>query len=85
MNRKDPNRPDKNKDEWFEFDDSKIYPFNMKNFEEECFGTKMKQDYTANYYGVENNVSKSAYILVFDKVKKEKLRLKFNEQNMKEF
>lgn len=56
----------------------------MKNFEEECFGSKMKQDYTSSYYGVDNNVSKSAYILVFDKVKKDKLRLKFDENNIDE-
>lgn len=46
VNRNDPSRPEKNIDEWMEFDDSKIYPFNMKNFEEECFGSKLKYDYT---------------------------------------
>jgi ubiquitin carboxyl-terminal hydrolase 34 len=42
VNRNDPNRPERNQDEWMEFDDSKISPFNMKNFEDECFGTKVK-------------------------------------------
>lgn len=53
-----------------EFDDSKVSPFNMKNFEEECFGTKMKSDYPSNIFGMETNISKSAYILVYEKVKK---------------
>lgn len=69
-----------------EFDDSKIYPFNMNNFEEECFGSKVKFDYaSANYFGLEQNVSKSAYMLVYDKVKKTQLKLQFNEQNMDQF
>lgn len=45
VNRNDPNRPHKTEDEWMEFDDSKVYSFNMKNFEEECFGAKVKYDY----------------------------------------
>lgn len=86
MNRTDPNRPEKKDDEWMEFDDSKIYSFNMKNFEDECFGSKVKFDYSsANYFGMESNISKSAYILVFDKVRKSQLRLAFNEQNLDQF
>jgi hypothetical protein len=57
----------------------------MKNFEEECFGSKVKQEYFQNYFGAENNISKSAYILVYDKVVKSKLKLKFDENNIDEF
>lgn len=56
-NRKDPNRPDNTKDEWLEFDDSKISVFNMKNFEEECFGTKIESEYHQGMYNIEGNVS----------------------------
>lgn len=69
---------------WMEFDDSKIYPFNMKNFEDECFGMRIRQDYPSNFMGVESNISKSAYILVYEKVKKSSLKLKFTEENIQE-
>jgi ubiquitin carboxyl-terminal hydrolase 34 len=63
-----------------EFDDSKVFPFNMKNFEEECFGVKAKSDYPYNMYGTDTPISKSAYILVYEKVKKRDIKIHFNEK-----
>lgn len=34
---------------------------------------------------METNISKSAYILVYDKIKKSKLRFKFDKHNINEF
>ena len=82
VNRNDPNRPEKHTDEWLEFDDSKVFTFNMKNFEDECFGTKLQQDYPSNMFGMETNISKSAYILVYEKVIKKNINLKFDKSTM---
>ena len=74
---------DEEGDQWLEFDDWKVSRFNMKNFEEECFGNDEKD--TFNTYnllgGSEPSVSKSAYILVYDKVKKSKIHVEFSKDN----
>ena len=68
INRNDPSR-DTKEDTWLDFDDSRVTKFNMDNFEEECFGSEDKETATA-YPSLDHNISKSAYILVYDKVKK---------------
>ncbi len=83
-NRSDPNRPDQNKDFWLEFDDSKISKFNMDNFEDECFGSKEEREFAPNLMGRDINISKSAYILVYNKVRSSKLKFHFNEENIGE-
>lgn len=43
VNRDDPNveREKLDKATWLNFDDSSVSPFDMKNFEDECFGKPM--------------------------------------------
>ncbi len=40
VNRNDPNinRKEKKEDLWLEFDDAKVNKFDMRRFDEECFG-----------------------------------------------
>jgi len=81
INRQDPSRREHNTDFWLEFDDSRISPFDMNQFEEECFGTADERELPMLN---ENTGSKSAYILVYDKVKKSDIRLHFTPQNLGE-
>lgn len=79
VNRNDPNRPEYNEDTWLNFDDSNVSKFDMENFEEECFGMKYEREYPSSMMEIDHNFSKSAYILVYDKVKKRNLKLKFED------
>ena len=83
VNRNDPNRPEQKEDLWLEFDDWKVSKFDMKDFDDECFGSEDK-DYGANLLGIEQNISKSAYILIYDKVLKSNIHVEFTEDNIKE-
>lgn len=80
----------KDDEKWLLFDDGQVSEFKMENFDEECFGssaTNAKEDYTHNLYEITDTfagASKSAYILVYDKIKKSKLHFEFNEENIKE-
>ena len=62
----------------------------MEKFDEECFGSNSgtnREDYVNSLYDVSDSIagsSKSAYILVYDKVKKSKLHFEFSEENIKE-
>jgi ubiquitin C-terminal hydrolase len=78
--RGDPSRPGQSPDLWFEFDDSRVAPFDMAKFEEECFGNADDKDAAANDLIMENYVSKSAYLLFYEKVKKDPLVLPFTAQ-----
>lgn len=51
----------------------------MNNFDDDCFGTIYESQYLQGY---DQNLSKSAYILVYDKVKKSKLKLKFDSEHI---
>ena len=86
VNRKDPNRTNLTEDEWYNFDDRRVSKYNMENFNEDCFGEsdKKKGDYSSNLLNMDLGSSKSAYILVYDKVKKSKIHFHFSEENEKE-
>ena len=86
VNRKDPNRKNLNEDIWYNFDDSRISKYNMENFNEDCFGEgeKKKSSHSSYMMNFDSGSSKSAYILVYDKVKKSKIHFQFNEKNLDE-
>ena len=85
VNRKDPNRKNINQDLWLEFDDSRISKYKMENFENDCFGSVNENAFSAaSYMGIDLKTSKSAYILVYDKVKNSNIKFHFNENNLKE-
>jgi ubiquitin carboxyl-terminal hydrolase 34 len=81
VNRSDPNRSDISYDHWLEFDDSRISRFDMSNFDEECFGAQEEKDFPLV---TEQAASKSAYILVYDKVKKSNIKIHFAPENLSE-
>ena len=58
----------------------------MKKFEEECFGSQEESE-MVTMLANETDSSKSAYLLVYEKVKKTEFVFEFNEQNIsnKEF
>ena len=80
-NRQDPGRKDVTQDKWFEFDDSRVSLFDMRKFDEECFGSVEDKDFAAGMMNEPSN-SKSAYLLVYDKVKKNDLVFNFTEENL---
>lgn len=89
VNRNDPNKPNIDKDKWLEFNDSRITDFDLKNFEECCFGSgngndnDMEFDILTNKFEKLNN-NKSAYILVYEKKQKEELKFTFDKDNLDE-
>ena len=65
------------KDKWLEFNDSMIRSFNTKNIENECFGGE-SSDANDDYWAwgkYEKDNSKNAYILVYERVTKDPLKL----------
>lgn len=82
VNRKDPRREQITKDLWLEFDDSRVSKFDMSHFEDECFGNAEDKDFPSAFLSPESSISKSAYILVYDKVKKLPIVFPFNEKTM---
>jgi len=69
------------KDKWLEFNDSTIRSFNTKSIENECFGgegTESNDDWGWSKFGREN--SKNAYILVYERVLKDPLKLTVTSQ-----
>jgi hypothetical protein len=87
VDRNDPSRPGQTSDGWCEFDDSKVTPFDMSKFEEECFGTNDEKDMFAAEFNPENMISKSAYLLFYEKIKKDPLVMPLTDQtrDQKEF
>ena len=83
VNREDPNREELKKDLWIEFDDSRISKYNMNNFDDDCFGSKKKEEYPG-LIEMDISTSKSAYILVYDKIKNSDLKFHFNSENISE-
>lgn len=52
--------------EWFQFDDSNVTPFNLSKLKSECFGGG---ESNTNFYDWDNqNRSKNAYILIYERV-----------------
>lgn len=81
-NRGDPRRPDITTDKWYEFNDSRVSWFDMRKFQEECFGPAEEKVMSA--YSTEPQTSKSAYVLVYEKVKKNDLVMTFTEEQTAE-
>jgi len=74
-------------DHWLEFNDSIISEFNFSKLENECFGGSMEQ---VDYMGENSEVakliggrSKSAYILLYERQKKENIALDLNPATKK--
>jgi len=84
VNRNDPKREQITKDLWLEFDDSRVSKFDMSHFEDECFGNAEDKDFPSAFLSPETSISKSAYILVYDKVKKLPIVFPFTEETMPE-
>ena len=72
----DENNKDKNenKDKWFQFDDSRVKEFNIENLEEECFGGNKKDS--------NEEISKSAYLLIYELSKKKPMKIMINENEI---
>lgn len=77
-------------EKWLLFDDGHVSEFKMENFDEECFGSNSntnKEEYGHSLYEMADTfagASKSAYILVYDKIKKSKIHFEFTEENLNE-
>lgn len=84
VNRNDPRRANITKDLWLEFDDFRVSKFDMAHFQEECFGTNEDKEFPGNLLGAENHVSKSAYILIYDKIKKSPITFPFTPETLGE-
>ena len=89
INRNDPLRPHIDKDKWLEFNDSRITDFDLKNFEESCFGSGTGNDKDDDFEMQNNKYEKltsnrSAYILVYEKKNKGMLSFSFDDDNIKE-
>ena len=65
------------KDKWYEFNDSIVKEFDIKNLEEECFG------------GVDPNKNEekknSAYLLIYELLKKKPIKIKVEDKEGSEF
>ena len=86
VNREDPNRKNIKEDLWLEFDDSRINKYNMDNFDSDCFGSIRENEFGAagGFMGVDLKTSKSAYILVYDKIQNSNIKFHFDKNNLKE-
>jgi len=85
VNRNDPMRPHNANDKWLEYNDSRVFEFDMKKFEECCFGSDENTGMNDNIWSPKSgNLSRSAYILVYEKRQKGKLHFKFDEKNIGE-
>lgn len=66
---------------WFEFNDSLINSFNPANIEAECFGGSISYEDEYDWEKREN--SKSAYLLIYQKVKKSQIEMEVKSQTEK--
>jgi ubiquitin C-terminal hydrolase len=82
-NRGDPARRDITSDKWFEFDDSRVTWFDLRKFDEDCFGTNEDKEFST-LMSSEQSTSNSAYQLVYDKVKKNDLVFTFTDDQTAE-
>jgi hypothetical protein len=80
-NRRDTNTllTDPSKDQWLEFNDSLIKNYDVSNLPSDCFGGTETVTNASNTFAISSTMenSKNAYILVYDKVIKGKLSLKY--------
>jgi ubiquitin carboxyl-terminal hydrolase 34 len=82
VNRNDSRRTQIDTDLWLEFDDSRVSKFDMNHFQEECFGNSEDKDFPSHLLNVENHISKSAYILIYDKIKKSPIVFPFTPETL---
>jgi hypothetical protein len=88
VNRNDPYRNHLTKEKWLEFNDSRITEFDLKNFDEACFGSGTGNDSNHDEFDTmankfeRLNSNKSAYILVYERKEKSNLKFQFNEENI---
>ena len=61
---------------WVEFDDANVADFNMDRFDSECYGSEDVAPFYTPTGAVEGKLSKSAYILVYEKKIKEPVHFK---------
>lgn len=78
------NSADDSKDKWLEFNDSLIRNYDPSKIAGDCFGGKSSSNYTVNSTGFSTandmEKSKNAYILVYDKVVKNKVPLVYKNK-----
>jgi ubiquitin carboxyl-terminal hydrolase 34 len=71
-----------------EFNDSQIKEFDLKNFDEACFGSGTGNDSHHDEFDTmankfdRLNSNKSAYILVYERKQKSNLKFQFNDENI---
>jgi len=68
--------------QWLEFNDSNIYSFDLKKLEGECYGgvTEVIED---EFDWTKKENSKNAYMLIYEKKKKEDISLCFASEQEK--
>ena len=70
---------------WFEFNDSNINSFNIKNLEDECFGgSKGNVEESTNWFNQqieEKEKCKNAYMLIYERKKKKPIKMKLDNKN----
>ena len=81
-NRGDPSKR-KEKDKWLEFNDSTIRDFDVKKIEAECFGGATT-DSSDDVWGGKDK-SRNAYILVYERVVKDPIKMAVYEENEAKF
>lgn len=82
-NRGEPSKKEANKkDKWLEFNDSTIRDFNPDHIENECFGgaSNDSSDDAWGWVKVGKDNSKNAYILVYERVIKDPLKLQIKDE-----
>ena len=78
---------DSDEEKWLLLDDGHVTEFKTENFNDECFGGSNKEEYAHTLYDMGETfggASKSAYILIYDKIKKSKLHFEFTDENINE-
>ena len=70
---------DPSKDNWLEFNDSLIKDYDVSKLPNDCFGGKDSTSIKSSRFSLGNKMenSKNAYILVYDKIIKGKVSLKY--------
>lgn len=60
-------------EKWVEFNDSQVKDYRFKNLEEDCFGGAHSSMSLSNDY--KNDYSRNAYMLIYEKRRKELIKL----------
>ena len=67
----------KDKDKWFQFDDSRINEFDFKNLDKECFGGINEEN--------KEEKKKSAYLLFYELSKNKPIKISLNQNEIREY